>query len=86
MCPCRGGYCDYLGEIGYDDELEAQVSVAKVGNSSYTLSFAFLKENQPVAKGSLTNVFIDSSTGKSAKIPESIRTELVKHLEPVAAN
>ena len=78
--------CSYLGEIGYDDQLEAQVSVAKVGNSSYTLSFAFLKENQPVAKGSLTNVFIDSSTGKSAKIPESIRTELVKHLEPVAAN
>ena len=33
--------CSYLGEIGYDDELEAQVSVAKVGNSSYTLSFAF---------------------------------------------
>ena len=37
--------CSYLGEIGYDDELEAQVSIAKFGNSSYTLSFAFLKEN-----------------------------------------
>ena len=77
--------CSYLGDIGYDDELEAQVSIAKVGNSSYTFHLLF-KRNSLVAKGSLTNVFIDRSTGKSAKIPESIRTELVKHLEPVTAN
>ena len=43
--------CSYLGEIGYDDELEAQVSVAKVGNSSYTLSFAFLKRKSACCKG-----------------------------------
>ena len=37
--------CDYLGNIEYDDELEAQVSIAKVGNSSYILSFGFYKED-----------------------------------------
>lgn len=76
--------CNYLGEIEYDDELEAQVSVAKLGNSSYTLSFCFHKENILVAKGKLTNVFIDRSTGKSVQIPESIKMELAKHLDPVS--
>ncbi len=77
--------CSYLGEIGYDDELEGQVSISKLGNSSYTLSFQFYKEDALVAKGSLTNVFIDRNTGKSVKIPESIRTELMKHLQPATA-
>ena len=76
--------CSYLGNIEYDDELEAQVLISKIGNSSFTLSFGFYKENVLVTKGSLTNVFIDRSTGKSVQIPESIRTELVKHLEPVS--
>jgi len=76
--------CSYLGEIEYDDELEAQVSVTKIGNSSYKLSFGFYKEEKPVAKGSLTNVFVDRDTGKSVAIPEFIKTELVKHLEPVS--
>ena len=72
--------CSYIGEIVYDDELEAQVAVEKVGNSSYTLAFSFFKEEQCVAKGRLTNVFIDRSTGKSAAIPMFIKTELEKHL------
>jgi acyl-CoA thioester hydrolase len=76
--------CNYLGEIEYDDELEAQVSIGKLGNSSYTLSFSFYKENILVAKGKLTNVFIDRSTGKSVQIPESIKLELAKHLDPVS--
>ena len=77
--------CSYLGEIGYDEMAQAQVSISKLGNSSYTLSFHFYKEDALVAKGSLTNVFIDRNTGKSVKIPESIRTELMKHLQPATA-
>lgn len=76
--------CSYLGEIGYDDELEAQVSVEKTGNSSFTLTFYFYKEDKLAAKGRLTNVFIDRHTGKSVPIPESIKIELVKHLEPAS--
>lgn len=76
--------CNYLGNIEYDDELEAQVSISKIGNSSFTLSFCFLKENIVVAKGTLTNVFIDRSTGKAAQVPDVIRAELIKHLEPIS--
>ena len=77
--------CNYLGEIEYDDELEVQASITKIGNSSYTFSFSFFKENILVAKGSLTNVIIDRTKGKAVQIPEFLRTELVKHLDPVTA-
>jgi acyl-CoA thioester hydrolase len=76
--------CSYIGNIEYDDELEVQATISKIGNSSYTFSFSFLNEDQVVAKGRLTNVFIDRSTGKSVKIPEFIKTELAKHLDPVS--
>ena len=76
--------CSYLGNIEYDDELEIQASISKIGNSSYTFMFNFYKENQLVAKGHLTNVFIDRTTGKSVKIPEIIKSELAKHHEPVS--
>jgi acyl-CoA thioester hydrolase len=76
--------CNYLGNIEYDDELEVQASINKIGNSSYTFSFHFYKEDQLVAKGRLTNVFIDLSTGKSVQIPEFIKTELEKHLDQVS--
>lgn len=75
--------CSYLGNIEYDDALEAKVSVAKIGNSSYTLSFGLFKENILVSKGSLTNVLINRSTGKPVPIPEFIRTELAAHIESV---
>lgn len=73
--------CSYMEEIEYDDELEAQVSVTKLGHSSFTLSFHFYKENRLAAKGSLTNVFIDRTTGKSVKIPDPINEALQQHLE-----
>ncbi|MDR7075647.1 YbgC/YbaW family acyl-CoA thioester hydrolase [Neobacillus niacini] len=76
--------CSYLGNIRYDDELEVQATIAKVGNSSYTLQFCFYNKDELVAKGRLTNVFIDTSTGKSVKIPEFIKEELLKHLNPVS--
>ncbi|SDM35428.1 thioesterase family protein [Bacillus sp. OK048] len=76
--------CSYLGNIEYDDELEVQASISKIGKSSYTFSFSFYKENILVAKGGITNVFIDRSTGKSVPIPDFIRSELLKHHDPVS--
>lgn len=72
--------CMYLGSIEYDDELEAQIAVAKVGNSSFTYSFEFFKGAQPVIKGTMTIVFITSADGKKVSIPEAIRAELKKHI------
>ncbi|MBM4764995.1 thioesterase family protein [Bacillus sp. B15-48] len=74
--------CNYLGEIQYDDLLEAQVTVAKIGNSSFTYLFQFMKEGQIVIKGTMSIVFISRSTGKKVPIPDFIKSQLEKHLEP----
>ncbi|MGK7377320.1 acyl-CoA thioesterase [Planococcus sp. 1R117A] len=76
--------CTYLGSVEYDDELEACVSVAKIGNSSFTYSFNFYKAGQVVIKGSLTVVFITSADGKKVTIPPFIKEELEKHLDKSA--
>ena len=78
--------CNYLGEIEYDDLLEAQTSISKIGNSSFTYLFQLFKEGQLVIKGAMTIVFISSSTGKKLEIPEFVKAELEKHLEPVVIN
>lgn len=73
--------CNYLGNIEYDDELLAQASIKKIGNSSFTFSFQFFKNTVLVAEGTLVNVFINSATGKSVQIPDFIRIQLIEHLE-----
>ena len=75
--------CNYLGEIGYEDLLEAQTTITKIGNSSFTYLFQFFKEDVLVIKGAMTIVFISNASGKKLAIPESIKSELQKHLEPV---
>lgn len=72
--------CMYLGSVEYADELEGQIAVAKIGNSSFTYTFEFLKAGQPVVKGTMTIVFITSKVGKKISIPEALKSELKKHL------
>lgn len=73
--------CDFAGMVEYDDELEAEASIARIGNSSFAYHFRFYKGGQLVIKGGLTIVFIDRTTGKSVPIPDFVRTEMEKHLE-----
>lgn len=72
--------CSYLGSVFYDDELDAQVEIINIGNSSFTYQFQFFKEEQLVVKGSLKVVFITAANGKTITIPVTIRNELERHL------
>ena len=72
--------CTYLRSVFYDDELDAQVEITNIGNSSFTYLFQFFKEEQLVIKGSLKMVFITAATGKSVAIPAAVRKELEQHL------
>ncbi|MFS0823138.1 acyl-CoA thioesterase [Bacillus sp. 1P02SD] len=74
--------CNYMGNIVYDDELVGQISIAKIGNSSFTYSIQFFKGEQLAIRGSMTIVFI-TTDGKKVAIPDFVKKELEKHLEPV---
>lgn len=68
--------CDYTGPVAFDDPLEIEVRVDRVGNSSYTLGFAARVDGHPVAHGRLTIVCIDLGTERPRSIPLELAGKL----------
>ncbi len=48
--------CDYLLPVRFEDLLEVTVAVRRLGRSSITYAFEFLKDGQAVARGQVTCV------------------------------
>lgn len=67
--------CDYLHECRMGDLVRVEVGYEHLGNSSARLGFHLFNENTStaLAKGSLTQVFIDHATRRPCAIPEPIR-------------
>lgn len=75
--------CDYRGPIRYDDELEIQTRVERVGRSSWTVAFTARLANNTqkrepadgpiVAEGTMVMVAIDAKTDKAIPLPEELR-------------
>jgi YbgC/YbaW family acyl-CoA thioester hydrolase len=80
--------CDYRAAIRYDDELEIQARVERIGRSSWTVAFnARLVDNvqkgepaeRPVAaEGTMVMVAIDTKTEKAIPLPEELRAALAR--------
>lgn len=74
--------CTYTSAIGYDDLMNIEVRLERVGNSSYTLAYAASVSDRAVAHGTITVVCIDLSTQKSRALPEDMAKRLRAHLSP----
>ncbi|HCI78944.1 MAG TPA: hypothetical protein DHW02_04570, partial [Ktedonobacter sp.] len=70
---------------GFDDELTIVAQVTHVGNSSWTTAFHayFTQELQqhaeaakPAAKGEMTIVALDKTTGRATLLPDELRNIL----------
>ena len=74
--------CDYFDSCAYPEELEVGLRVNNIGTTSveYGLGIFKLGENQALAAGRFTHVFVDRNKGKSSKIPEEVRAGLKKLL------
>ena len=73
--------CQYAGSAQFENELEIQVSVARIGRSSVTYSFRFLLDQQEIAHGSLTSVccrFVVGHPREPMPIPSPLRTQLTQ--------
>jgi YbgC/YbaW family acyl-CoA thioester hydrolase len=68
--------CDYISALGYDDLLDIQVTVERIGRSSFTLGFTVSVEGRLAARGKLTIVAMDPETHKSTRLPEALRAAL----------
>jgi acyl-CoA thioester hydrolase len=61
--------CDVSGPLVFDDEIQVEVTVARVGNSSMELAFRILAEGAERAKGRVVIVCMDRKTQRSRPLP-----------------
>lgn len=67
--------CTYHRAVAHPDELEVGVRTNRIGKSSVQYGLALFRkdEDQAVASGSYTHVFVDRASNKAIRIPEHIR-------------
>ncbi len=72
--------CNYFEPIAYPEKLNGGLRANKISGSSVEYGIAIFREDndEAVADGFFTHVFVDRATGKPVRIPERIREALEK--------
>ncbi len=71
--------CEFRGPAAFEDELEIDVQIARLGEKSVTYEFRFSHENRLVAEGRMTSVCCQLEPGnppRSIPIPTPIAAKL----------
>jgi len=71
--------CDYQRAVKFEDVLDIEVGIVRLGEKSITYEFAFTHDGRPVASGQTTTVccrFTEDGAPVSAPIPASIVEKL----------
>lgn len=73
--------CDFLHPVRFEDVVDIEVRVERVGNKSVTYSFDFAHQGKPVAKGRVSAVCCRMRSGvhalEAVEIPAEIRERLL---------
>jgi acyl-CoA thioester hydrolase len=73
--------CDFLRPVRFDDVVDIDVRVERVGGKSVTYAFDFTHEGKPVAKGRISAVCCRMRPGvrelESMEIPDDMRARLL---------
>ncbi|MAE57288.1 MAG: thioesterase [Halobacteriovorax sp.] len=67
---------EFLAQTYYQDDVEIQTSLIKVGNSSFTIKQDCVQNGSVTCSSQAILVHFDYSTNKSLKIPDHIRKKL----------
>jgi len=76
--------CDYTGAVRFEDELDIDVTLSRLGSKSITYRFRMLRGEDAIATGEFTAVFCKLVAGQkpqSLVIPAEIRAKLEPYLE-----
>ena len=73
--------CDYSRPVTFEDELQIDVGIARLGEKSVTYQFYFLKDDQQVALGQITSVCCRIAEGQPPR-PIVIPQTYVELLKP----
>lgn len=73
---------DYQRPLDVGDRLRIELTVAKVGESSYTLAYNLLDSQGELAgTGQTVHVSVDKKSARSRPLPPELKKSLEKHLQ-----
>ncbi|HEX8073492.1 MAG TPA: thioesterase family protein [Thermoleophilaceae bacterium] len=78
----------YLGPAGFDDVVDFELSVTRLGRTALGTRIAASVDGRPVVEGAMRHVFIEPATKAKKPMPDSIRealTPLLAEGEPAPA-
>ena len=80
-------HCDYINEIGGNSEVRVAAGYSRLGTSSADAVFELYNnaDGALLAKGGLTQVFVDPETRKSIPIPAFYKENIVQRQPNLAA-
>jgi 4-hydroxybenzoyl-CoA thioesterase/acyl-CoA thioester hydrolase len=71
--------CDFLAAARFEDLLEIEVRLARLGERSVTFAFTFTLDGTPIAQGEMSSVccrLVEGSPPESIPIPDAVRSKL----------
>jgi acyl-CoA thioester hydrolase len=77
--PRVGARCDYQSAVRFEEIVDIEVSIVRLGHKSVTYEFTFSHQGRPVASGQTTTVccrFADDGTPQSVPIPDWMAEKL----------
>ena len=81
MLPLVSSEASFQQPIRHGDEINIQLQVKHIGNSSFTLHYRFLnKQDEQLASAGTTHVHMDPATHKSRDLPARLRDRLTMYL------
>jgi acyl-CoA thioester hydrolase len=75
--------CQYRGPVRFEQTIDVQLSIARLGEKSITFRFQLLVDSNLVAEGETTIVCCHLGTGhkiESVRIPDDVRDKLSPYL------
>ena len=70
----------FLGPAGFDDELDFEARLTRLGETSMSTRIDVSTGGRPVVEGQMRHVFIDPATKAKRAIPEDVRSGLAPYL------
>ena len=71
--------CHFQSPLRYDDIIDVEVTAARVGTTSYTLNYMVSRQGTLAARGSITVVCVDRTTGRPHPLPAALTAALRPH-------
>jgi acyl-CoA thioester hydrolase len=63
----------FRGSARFDEEITIEATVTRIGNTSVTTAYRFLREHELLLEATLRHVFIDRATATKTPVPDWAR-------------